>query len=494
MRLTLLLLLFSGFVLFFACTKEDNFYTESDARLEFSLDTVRFDTVFTELGSATRILKVYNPYNRPIRISRVFIVGGADSRFRMNVDGIPGKEVRDVEIAANDSLYIFSEVTVNPNQPLSVSPFVIEDAIGFEINGNEQRVLLEAWGQNANYFPNRFSKGKLTVLSCNSGEITWDDPKPYVIYGILFIDNCTLNIPAGTRIYVHGGIVMNEELGVYNDGYIYVLENGKINIQGTAERPVVIQGDRLEEPFQGIAGQWTGVILAKGSRGNQLNYATVKNSRFGIFVDSTADLVLRNVQIYNTVGNGLVGFHSRITAINTLIYNNGGNSVQFINGGDYNMTYCTVASYGVDAEALGMSNYFCYDPNCEVVRTYRLQANFKNCIFYGSKRDEITLVDVTALSGNSIREGFNYKFENCIVRVDELLDDPAYANFFDFCVNCPPVDPKDALFVDANEDDYHLDSLSVAEMRAMPVAGIQVDLEGKLRDATLPDIGAYEYE
>jgi len=493
MRLSLLLLLFGGLMLHFACTPEDNFYTQSDARLEFSTDTIRFDTVFTELGSATRFVKVYNPYNQPIRIDRIFLADGANSSFRMNVDGFPGAEATDLEIAANDSLYVFTEVTVDPDQPISVSPYVIQEQIGFEINGNEQRVQLEAWGQNANYFPNRFNKGGVTNV-CTASEITWDDPKPYVIYGIMFVSGCTLNIPPGTRIYVHGGIVMDDELGVYNDGYIFVTENGRINVQGTAEEPVVFQGDRLEEPFQEISGQWTGIILGKGSKGNQMNYTTVKNSRFGVFVDSTANLTLRNSQIYNTVGNGLVGFHSTIEAENTLIYNNGGNSVQFINGGTYDMTYCTVASYGVDAEALGMSNFFCYDADCEVFRTNRLRANFKNSIFYGSKQDEIVLSDVTSVSDGQIQEGFDYQFDNCIVRVDELLDNPSYANFFDFCANCPPIDSRDPLFFDTNDDDYRLDSLSVAQDRAMPIPNLSIDLVNYPRDPMDPDIGAYEYQ
>jgi hypothetical protein len=43
----------------FSCQQPDEITTSSDARLEFELDTLRFDTVFTELGSATRYFKVY---------------------------------------------------------------------------------------------------------------------------------------------------------------------------------------------------------------------------------------------------------------------------------------------------------------------------------------------------------------------------------------------------------------------------------------------------
>ena len=42
-----------------SCRKDD-YYTGSDVVLRFSVDTLTFDTVFTEVGSATRVLKVYN--------------------------------------------------------------------------------------------------------------------------------------------------------------------------------------------------------------------------------------------------------------------------------------------------------------------------------------------------------------------------------------------------------------------------------------------------
>ena len=44
---------------------------------------------------------------------------GQSSSFFMNVDGVPGKEVTDVEILANDSIYIF----VKPN-PSNLTAYV----------------------------------------------------------------------------------------------------------------------------------------------------------------------------------------------------------------------------------------------------------------------------------------------------------------------------------------------------------------------------------
>ena len=97
-------LLVLGLLLGYSCQRPDDFTTNPEDMLAFSLDTLRFDTVFTSLGSATRSIKVYNRANRAIRISSISVASGAASKFRINVDGIPGNEATDVEILANDSI------------------------------------------------------------------------------------------------------------------------------------------------------------------------------------------------------------------------------------------------------------------------------------------------------------------------------------------------------------------------------------------------------
>ncbi len=493
----LLVCIFPAVFLLAACDREESFITDKDARLEFSLDTLRFDTVFTERGSATLSFKVYNRYERPIRISKVFLEGATSSTFRLNVDGTPGNAQENVEIYAHDSIYVFVEVTVDPDQPLSVSPFVIEDGVVFETNGNTQRVQLEAWGQNANYFPSRFNKGVATLITCNNGQVVWGDPRPYVLYGAVFIDDCTLVIPAGARVYVHGGVAQNDLFGgIYNDGILYTLANGKIKVQGTADKPVIIQGDRLEEAYANLRGQWNGIILGRGSRGNEFNYASVLNSRFSLLVDSAADVTLRNSRFFNTAGNGIVGFHARITAVNCLVYNNGANSVQLLFGGDYNFTYCTIASYGVNASALGMSNFWCYDDplTCQNRRDYRLNAAFVNSIIYGSRRDQIELADITQRQNPAM---FNVSFRDCVVRVDELLTRQSgrYNDFLStLCNPCTNGVSTSKVFKDPNKGDFNLDSLSIAAGKARPLPDIAIDLENKPRDPVSPDAGCFERE
>ena len=204
----------------FSCRRDD-YYDGKDINITFSEDTLRFDTVFTTIGSATRFIKIFNPKDQPILVD-VSLKNSSNSFFRINADGIKGPVVKNIEINSRDSIYIFVEVTVDPDQPLSISPFILTDEIEVTANGNSFIAHLEAWGQNANYIPSTAGKGKGALLSCNLGERIWNDPKPYVIYGILYIDSCKLILPAGTKIYVHGGIVRDTNT-IYNDCMIVFL-------------------------------------------------------------------------------------------------------------------------------------------------------------------------------------------------------------------------------------------------------------------------------
>jgi hypothetical protein len=473
-----------------ACQRQE-FTDDPSDTIQFSTDTLRFDTVFTSLGSATRILKIYNPHRQSIRVSKIYLEQGAQSRFRINVDGLSGSTHENIEIAPNDSLYIFVAVTINPDLPVSASPFVIDENLVFETNGNEARVVLEAWGQNANYIPSRFSADSITVFGCDGGEWLWNDPKPYVIYGIVAITNCTVRIPAGARVYVHGGLtrfVENGEIGYYNDGFLAFADNGRLIVEGTKDNPVVFQGDRLESEFAETPGQWTGLWLQTGTTGHRLEHCIIKNSIVGIRVDSAAELTLKNTQILNTAGSGLIGIHATIQAENCLFRDNTGFCIQLEYGGDYRFDYCTAASYGVDGEALRISNTLCYDPLCNDFDVYRLNALFRNCVLMGSRDDQFTL-----FAADEAPALFNYKFENCLVRVKDLTKPDAWPHFFERCDPCLNVAGRDTVFVNPNNDIYLLDTLhSPARAYARPLNGILRDLIEQERDPAQPDAGCYE--
>ncbi len=474
------------------CRKEFRFTDDPSLRLRFSSDTLRFDTVFTQLGSATRILKAYNPSEKEwLRISEIELEKGAASKFRLNVDGLAGRSFENLEVAPGDSIYIFAEVTIDPDQPLSASPFILNENLVFETNGQRQNVVLEAWGQNANYFPDRFSEDSIKAFSC-VGELVWDDPRPYVIWGAVIISDCELRIPAGARIHFHGGIaatVIDSERIFYNDGLLFIGPGGRLTVEGTVDRPVIIDTDRLEPEFQRVPGQWAGIRIGAGSTGNSIKNAVIRHGIVGVRVDSSADLSIKNTKIHTTSGAGIVGVQARIDAENCLFYENFGASVQLAEGGEYDFRYCTMAAFGGNTEALKMSATRCNDAFCNDFDLFSLSARFKNCIFYGSRADQISIFDKNDLAD------FDYLFENCIVRTRDLTDASkpgARLDFLDRCVDCRETVPSDSLFVDASMNDFHLDSLSVAQGLAMPLASPTIDLEGKMRDAVKPDLGCFE--
>lgn len=478
--------------LILACGQDDELLTDPTAKLTFSSDTLTFDTVFTTIGSATRILKMYNNFDQPMEISSISIAGGADTKFRLNIDGDAGNSVEDLIIPANDSLYIFGEVTVNPDEPLSSSPFVITDAIVFETNGNTQEVVLEAWGQNANYIPDQYSADSIFAFGCGNGQLVWDDPKPYVIYGIVFMDQCELILPAGTEIYVHGGLTRFEDqdgnLAFYNDGRLIIGPDANIKVEGTIDEPVTIQGDRLEESFEEISGQWFGLVLSANSVNNSFENFIIKNSLIGVVVDSAAELSMKNTQIFNTASNAVFARHAEVSGDNCLFYNNGSTALRLSYGGDYEFNYCTVGAFGNDQQSVSLNNINCLDAFCQEFTVNDLNADFTNCVFFGSNSDQISL------SGAPQAE-FNYLFDHCVLRVEDLLDpDTGYPDFFDNTENATNADRQDPVFADIENDDYRPDTLSIIEGQAMPLIGLSVDIEGNERDPATPDLGCFEYQ
>ena len=202
-----------------------------------------FDTVFSTIGSTTRLLKVFNPYKDKLLISSIKVGGGEFSSFRLNVNGIAGNEIYDLEIPPNDSIFIFVEVTVDPNgQNL---PMVVKDSIRFNVNFNEQVIPLIAWGQDFHL-----------VKSATLKNQTWENDKPYLVYNYAYVDTLsTLTIAPGTRIYFHKGA------GLY--------VKGNIVVNGTRDNPVMFLADRLEEAYKNIPDQWNGILLFSGSKGNE---------------------------------------------------------------------------------------------------------------------------------------------------------------------------------------------------------------------------------
>lgn len=428
-----------------SCRKE-KFNSDSNFQLAFSQDTVLFDTVFTTIGSTTEYLKIYNNSSETIKIERIGLRGGSNSQYRIAVDGDNGLAFSNIEIPANDSIFIFVEVTVDPGN--INSPFILEDFIDFSVNGNDQQVVLNAWGQDA-YFHGGL--GQLTVLDCNE---TWNPDKPHVLYGIVAVDSaCTLTINPATVIYCHA------KSGLY----VY---KGSLFINGSFGSEVLFRGDRLESFYSDQPGQWgiqiEGVVESGGaptiasiSRGgiwiNQspqsiIDYAIIRNGTMGIQVDSTGvdysspgfSTVVRNTKIENCSGIGLWGRGGSIQGSNLLVSNCGQSCAYFSLGGKYRMDNCTFADYwsfgSRTGAAFALDNYYEDVFGNLQVRPF-VNSTFTNCIMYGNNA---LLNDFNETVVDIIDEDFQeILFDYCLVDTDLNVDTD---NRFVNCINgvAPP--------------------------------------------------------
>lgn len=469
--------------------QEVRFDTGSDVKISFSSDTLSFDTVFTEVGSTTRYFKIYNKSKHYARIDRVEL-REPSGKFRINTDGYSGPVIEDLEIPPNDSVYVFVEVTVDPDDPLSVSPFVIEDAVEFRYGDRSSSVILNAWGQNANYIPQVNGVRKQVLYSCDMQTWKWDDPKPYVIYGVVFVDSCTLELPPGTRVYVHGGTVYQRD-GAYNDGVLYIGKNASLKIRGTQENPVTFQSDRLEKDYQDRVAQWGRIQLASESKGNEISHARLRHANIGLLVDSMAEVSIDHSVIGFNGGASLAGFRGIVRAQNSVFHTAAGYNLRVDLGGSYQFDYCTFANVGFGQEAVGVTNYFCYEEEggqCVDPRVTLLDLRVRNSILYSSSADALTMVN-----GWKNLDYFQIDFQNSLIRMDQLLNSKRFPDFLEDFPSVVRYRTGEPLFKNSGEYDFMLDTTSVARGIGLPIPGIPDDLDGRPRDPAEPDAGAYEF-
>lgn len=482
MRSKPLIFLFCIIFSFFAVIscKKDQITTESGAKVSFSQDSILFDTVFTQVGSFTKYFRVINPNNQKINISNLSLARGNASFYRLNVDGIPGKSFQNIEIAAGDSIYIFVEVTIDPNA--QSNPFVYQDSVIFETNGNLQDVDLYSVARNCYlHLPTNVihlsNGGAFSYGSLPCGEV-WNNDKPHLVFGYALIDStCTLTINAGTEVYFHqnGGIVADR--------------GACLKVLGTQSQRVTFQGDRLEYEYRDLAGQWERIWLLDGSDNNVIDYAVIKNSFIGVqaepfaFYENGGTVMnQRKVKITNTIIQncsyaGLYGRFYKMEVGNTVINNCGSYLAALIYGGSYSFRHCTFANYWSE-ETRNTPSIIVNNRND--AQNFPLDSGyFANCIIDGSNSDEITL-DSAAVTG----QFNNVVFTNSMLKTQ--MNTSNTNRFINIKLNQSPS------FIDAGAKNFKLNSNSPAINFGLVLPFYTNDINGVLRDAT-PDLGAYEY-
>jgi len=446
------------------------------------------------------VLKVYNKSNQNLRIPSIYLERGNSSFYRLNVDGVSGNDIENIDILAKDSLFIFVEATIDFNQ---VSDPLYIDQIVFSSENEPQKVELVTLVQDAHFlFPQKNSEGIKETIEIGidengnsiavegfylSGSQQWNNDKPYVIYGFAGVSTGkTLQISKGTQIYFH-----------QNSGLI-IEKGGSLLMTGEIGEEVVLQGDRLEQLYKENPGQWSTIWLRSGSVNNYLENVIIKNNDIGIVTDSIVSpdqpgLMLKNVQIYNTSSFGILGRNAHVKAENIVVANNGNASVACTFGGKYEFIHSTLANYWNKSirqfPTLYINNFILSSDSENTAFVNDLvQADFINCIIEGNQNKELVLERIEGAV-------FNYFFQNDLIRFSDnnSSSDPLYDfdNTEYYLSNIFNGTPD---FVDISQNNFLLGENSDAIGKADQLRAQEVpfDLLGNDR-TTNPDSGAYQY-
>lgn len=493
--------------------RNDFEFKPSSGGLEFSRDTVYFDTVFSNIGSSTYTLKVYNRSNEDISIPSIRLGKGLDSKYRMTVDGIVGNNriFENVEMLAKDSMYIFIETTVDIADA-NPTDFLYTDQILFGNGTSEQKVELVTLIQDAYFlYPQRFDDGTTETLPIgdeeiygfvldendpiNGNEYIWNNSKPYVIYGYAAVpSNKTLVVEPGAQIHFHA----ESGLIIGNEGSIKVNGLPSTNPENPLENHVVFQGDRLEPIYEDVPGQWGTIWLTQGSKNNEFTNCVIKNGVVGLLIEGNtglsnpeADVKLKNVQIYDHSNYGILARTANIKGENVVINSAGQIALACSYGGKYNFNHSTFNNNWASSRQLSVYlNNFIEGASPEVQPME--EATFTNCIIYGSNQIQMLIDKVD-------HPTFNYKFDHCLIKfnnVNNVYSDNALYQFstdtvhYVNCIIATNNTVANPRFLNIVKNKLNIGDDSAAKGQANALFSTFPDILNNPRNPPL-DIGAY---
>jgi len=445
-----------------ASCRKDRYFSGS-TQLAFSADTVWFDTVFTRKPgsvypiSVTQIAWIKNKEKGTVKAS-FRLGGGNNSAYRINVDGVPGPNITNIEIPARDSVFIFIQCSLDPNG--QSGPAIVLDSVMSVVNGTEQKMMLGAFGWDAHYFHNE-------QLPCG-GE--WNDKtKPYVV-----VDN--VEVPSGCSFTIREGVQ------VYNSARSSFFVSGNLQIKGSASERVLFTGDKPVFQAGLLPNQWVGIHLLKGSSGSKFQYADIRNATIGIRVDSLPVSAPRNLELENCrllyCGQAcLAGITAKISAENSVFAQTGSYTFLGLLGGSYDFKHCTFANFanfGTRQDGHFALTNTLRDGNGKILATADLSCNNFNSVIYGTLTEELLLDK----GGSAL---FNTDFKGNFIR-SKSKPFPSADNTYN----------KDPLFKDEFKADFRPDTLSPLRNVGIPLSPpVMLDVLGNPRIG-VPDVGAFE--
>ena len=453
---------------FTACINDDISTSPSD-QPTFSVDTLKMGTVFTEDVTVTHKFTVRNRNDKGINISDIRLSGPNADLFRLNVDGLAGKTFQNVEIRANDSIYVFVEATLPANG--GTTPQTVNATVDFLTNGVTSHVVLRADGQDVT---------RLRALTITE-DTHLAKGRPYQIFDALVVaEGRTLTLDPGADLRFH-------------DGATFIVR-GTLICNGTLRDPVSIAGDRTgnvitDITFDLMSRQWNGLQFTVSSHGNRMVHTHLRNTWYGVIVsgdgkpsaDGAPKLWLQNTRLRNSGDLVLEVYDADVQAYGCE-FAEAANGVVRLQGGSHIFNHCTFANYylfsAIGGAALTLE-HLSPENDAETGTPYT-KALISNSIIYGLGPD----ISPGDLLGTEVT------LNHCLLRSNGTDDDNFIACLWD----------KDPLYYTVREDyifDYRVKPESPAIGAGDPALTLPdaaVDAYGLTRSTTAPTLGAYVYQ
>ena len=465
------------------CADELDYTVDPVHRLAFSSDTISFDTLFTEVSSATHSFLIYNRQKAPLRIANAHLSGGESSPYRINFDGMSGIAFSDITVRGGDSLFVFVEVTVDPRG--IDEPFEVCDSLQFVLeSGVTQQIQLSAFGQDATVLRGMVINTDTRLTS----------RRPYLIYDSLRVEKgSTLFLDAGTRLFFRDKV----EMQVY----------GRIEAVGTIDKPIEFRGARTDYmfsylPYDRLSAQWGGITLHESSTDNLFVHCDIHSGTYGLRAKSKElnryKLVMQNSQIHNVDADALQLTLSAASFSNCLFTNAGGHCVNIL-GGQMTFLHCTMANFFPWSSERGAAVYISNYLTDEQTIYPLLGVNFINSIITGSKDDELQGVVLEKNDSVDYSEYAQYSFVHSLINSKAEAHEPDSLHYLSIVwehkdsttygrTNFRTIDHGNFIY------DFHLDSLSVARGIASGDYLLPYDKDGQSRPAAdTIDAGCYQY-
>lgn len=450
-----------------SCADNDDFSTDSSLQLTFPQEPVSLGTVFMEVPSPMRTVKVYNPNNKSIIFDEISLEDTSGENFRLLVNSRPGISFTNVELLKKDTLYLFIDVLAQKD--LALVEKNLEGEISFSWNGNTEKIKLEALAKNVD-----------------------------IINDLVIAQNQTFS----KDIYLKGNLLVNEGVTlsfvpgvtIYADRKGAIAVNGSMEALGTLEKPITFRGHRFDFiegdiPYDNVPEQWLGVSFGANSFGNKFDHVVLKNAKYALkFAPSLGDsekIRIENSVLQNFSETGITALGATIRIANSLIAN-AKDALLAISGGHTEILYTTIANY-YSWKSRTQSSLVLTDQS-EGVNVPVTEFRMINSLLVGRFQDEFQL-DLTSSSVKPY-------IANSLIQSSELILSYPIQEENLFVYNTGKSFPfqsinKGGLFY----YDFRLteNSVAIGKADAQYNSFAPLDLDGFMRSATSSDIGCYVY-